>query len=356
MLSVRIPTLCLLAALMLSGCGRQPAPAEKSDTGRLRRVVLQTDWFPQAEHGGFYQALAKGYYREAGLDVEIRSGGNAAGIKLPVAKGDVDFGMYRSDDLIVAASRGLPLIIVAATLQHDPQALLVHAESPVREFRDLAGRAVTAPLSMTWIPFIQKKYGIHFDLKPANYALGAFLADRSAIQQCMVTNEPFFAGQHGVEVRTLPLGEAGYDSYHTIFCRRELVRAEPALVRAFVAASLRGWRDYVTGDPAPAHGLILGRNAQMTVEQLAFSRGELIRRGLVSGDGSRGEAVGELSLQRLSAQIDVLLDLKLLDAPVAVGTIATREFLPPCRGEAAEIATVPSSLRHHPICASLPAL
>lgn len=328
MLPVRLTIFLLLAAALPAGCGRPSAKSGDPAAGKLRPLVLQTDWFPQAEQGGFYQALAKGYYREAGLAVEIRSGGNGVGIKLPVAKGDADFGMYRSDDVMVAASRGLPLIIVAATLQHDPQALLVHAEDPVRSFRDLAGRVVTAPLGMTWIPFIQKKYGLRFDLKPANYALGAFLADRTAIQQCMVTNEPFFAQQHGVPVRTLPLADSGYDSYHTVFCRRELVRSEPAVVRAFVAASIRGWRDYVTGDPAPAHALIIRRNSQMTAEQLAYSRGELIRRGLVAGDAARGEDIGQLSLARLSAQIGVLLDLKLLDAPLAVDAVATRDFLP----------------------------
>lgn len=317
--------------MLAAGCARQVAAPDTPATPSLRRISLQTDWFPQAEHGGFYQALAKGYYREAGLSVDIRSGGNGVSIKLPVAKGDADFGMYRSDDVMVAVSRGMPLVIVAATMQHDPQALLVHADSPVKSFRDLAGRTVTAPLSMTWIPFIQKRYGIAFDLKPANYALGGFLADPTAIQQCLVTNEPFFALQHGVRVRTLALADSGYDVYHTIFCRRELVRMEPAVVRAFVAASIRGWRDYLTGDPAPAHGLILRRNTQMTPEQLAFSRSEMILRGLVSGDPSRGEDIGQISLRRLSEEIDVLLDLKLLDTPLAVSAVATREFLPPAQ-------------------------
>ncbi len=179
--------------------------------------------------------------------------------------------------------------------------------------------------------FIQKRYGIAFDLKPANYALGGFLADPTAIQQCLVTNEPFFALQHGVQVRTLALADSGYDVYHTIFCRRELVRMEPAVVRAFVAASIRGWRDYLTGDPAPAHGLILRRNTQMTPDDPAFSRSEMILRGLVSGDPSRGEGIGQISLRRLSEEIDVLLDLKLLDTPLAVSAVATREFLPPAQ-------------------------
>ena len=124
-------TLLVLVATWVAGCGRRDAvaPAPKGDT--KRKVVLQTDWFPQAEHGGFYQALAKGFYAQAGLDVEIWPGGPGSGIKLKVARGDADFGMLRSDDLMLAAGQGMPLVMVAATLQHDGMALLVH-EAPVR--------------------------------------------------------------------------------------------------------------------------------------------------------------------------------------------------------------------------------
>src|SRR5581483_6047558 len=129
--------------------------------------------------------------------------------------------------------------------------LMVHDGSPVKTFRDLGGRVITASPSMTWIPYLQKKYAIHFDLKPNTYGLGEFLANPEAIQQCLVTNEPFFAEQRGQRVRTLMLAASGYDCYHAVFARREFAAANPAVVTAFVAASIRGWRDYLEGDPTP---------------------------------------------------------------------------------------------------------
>src|SRR5687767_9277001 len=118
----------LLIASFLAGCGRKenavPSAATAGEKPGLRKIVLQSDWFPQAEHGGYYQALARGFYREAGLDVQILPGGPGSGIKLKVAKGDADFGMNRSYDVILAVSQGLPLMIVAATMQHDPLALM----------------------------------------------------------------------------------------------------------------------------------------------------------------------------------------------------------------------------------------
>jgi NitT/TauT family transport system substrate-binding protein len=322
------------ALLCAAGCSReQPAGSGPTKTAApaLRKVVFQTDWFPQAEHGGFYQALVQGYYAQAGMDVEIRSGGPGVGIKVPVAKGEVDFGMNRSDDVMVVASRGMPLLMVAAIMQHDPQGLMVHEDSPVKSFRDLKGRSVNANIGMTWIPYLQKKYALKFDLKPNTYGLATFLAEKETIQQCFVTNEPFFAQQQGVRVRVLPIAESGYDVYHVIICRRELARLAPDVVRAFVAASIRGWSDYLAGDPTAAHAEIIKRNPQMSREQLEYSRGELLIRGLVTGDRAKGEDIGQLSLARLAEELDVLLDLKIMDAPVAIGAVATREFLPPPR-------------------------
>jgi NitT/TauT family transport system substrate-binding protein len=316
----------LVCAAVLLGAACRPKPADPTN---LRKVVFQTDWFPQAEHGGFYQALAKGYYREAGLEVEILSGGPGAAIKLKVAKGEADFGMLRSDDTALAVSRGLPLVLIGATMQHDAEALLLHEGSPVRSFADLDGRTIMAPVSMAWIPFIQKKYGIEFSLIPTTYGLGTFLGDKDFIQSCFLTSEPFFARQKGVAVRTLPLTDAGYDVYQGIVCRRELIRTSPDLVRAFLAASIKGWRDYLTGDPTPANTVILAENLNMSQEQLDYSRQAMIDHALVTGYPQRGEDIGRLDLERLQREIEVLREFNILEVPLNASDIATTEFLPP---------------------------
>lgn len=318
--------------MLAGGCVREePAArtaASPDSRPPLRKVVLQSDWFPQAEHGGYYHALVHGYYAGAGLAVDIWAGGPGAGIKLKVAKGDADFGMNRSDDIILASSRGMPLIMVSATLQHDPLALMVHESSPVRTFPDLQGRVVVGNVGLAYFSYLEMKYNLTFEKRQNTYGLGEFLANPEIIQQCVVTSEPFFARQHGKSVRTLLLADSGYDSYHVVFCRRELVRSSPEVVRAFVAATIRGWRDYIKGDPTAVHAEILKRNPQMTPELLEFSRGELIKRGLVRGDPKQGEDVGMLSLPRLEREMRILTDLKILEVPVTLAQIATTEFLP----------------------------
>jgi NitT/TauT family transport system substrate-binding protein len=181
---------------------------------------------------------------------------------------------------------------------------------------------------MTWIPYFQKKLGISFNLVPNTYNITSFLADSNTIQQCLVTNEPFFVDQRGVKVRVLGLTDSGYDCYQVLFCRRELIRDRPDVVAAFVQASIRGWRNYLEANPVPAHDLILARNPQMSAAQLNFSRRELILRSLVHGDPTKGEGIGQISLSRLAIDMHALLELKVLERPVPISTVATTQFLP----------------------------
>jgi NitT/TauT family transport system substrate-binding protein len=321
--------IAVIIVLCAGGCTRKettvaPPPGKAVSS----MVILQTEWFPHGEHGGYYQALAKGFYAEAGLEVDIWPGGPGAGIKLKVARGDADFGMLRSDDVILAAGNGLPFVMVTATMQHDAQALMVHADSPVKTFQDLDGRTVIGNVGMAYFPYLEKRFGIKIDRRQNTYGLGEFLANPDTIQQCLVTNEPFFAEKNGRKVRTLPLSSSGYDCYQAVFARRDFIRSSPDQVRAFVRASIRGWRDYLDGDPAPANAIILQRNREMTPELLAFSRQEMIRHSFVRGDPSKGEAIGQLSLERLADEMNTLVNLKILPAPMNVSTVATTEFLP----------------------------
>ena len=321
----------MLAVLFagLSGCSREDARvAAPAAPAPMPKVVLQTDWFPQAEHGGYYQALARGYYAEAGIEVEIWPGAPGAGIKLKVARGDAHFGMLRSDDVIMAAANGMPFVMVAATMQHDAQALMVHEASPVRTFPDLDGRVVIGNVGMAWFPYLEKRFGIQIQRRQNTYGLGEFLANTEIIQQCLITNEPYFAEKNGRKVRTLSLSSSGYDCYQTVFTRRDFLRSSPALVRAFVAASIRGWRDYLDGDPSPANAIILQRNREMTPGLLDFSRREMIRHRFVHGDPAKGEDIGRLSPDRIAEEVKTLLELKILPKPVDIASVATTEFLP----------------------------
>jgi len=313
----------------LNRCSAAEAePAFSRD--RPHKIIFQTDWYPQAEHGGFYQAVVKGFYRDAGLEVTLLPGGPGAGATQRVTRGEAHIGMGRSDTVMLAAvNQGLPLLMIAAITQHDYEALLVHEASPIHTFADLEGRTIIASPGQPWIPFLQKKLKITFGLTTAKGGLDAFLADPNAIQQCIYTNEPFTARQHGAHVRVLPIASAGYDVYTALFCRRDFAEHNPIATQAFVAGSLRGWRDYLDGDPTAAFAEILRLNPKLSRELLIFSRDEMIRHHVTTGDGQKGEVLGQLSASRLRDQITSLTELKILNSAVAPDRVASWDFLPP---------------------------
>lgn len=321
------PTGFAVLALVLAGCGK-PAATPAAGEGRVK-VRFQTDWFPQPEHGGYYQALARGFYAAEGLDVEILPGGPNAQVLARTATGRVDLAMTNGDDVIVAIARGLPLRMVAAEMQRDAQGILYHAAHPIRELRDLDGQTIMAGAGSVWIQWVQKKHGITFNLLPLGGDLARFMNDSRFIQQCFVTNEPYFARERGAEVGALLIAHPGYEPYRVMLGSREFVARHPETVRAFVRASVRGWVDYLTGDPAPADALLQKLRPDLSAGFLAYSRQAMRDYRLVLGDPARGERMGLLTAERLETQLRLLHELGLLDRELTVDDVATFEFLPP---------------------------
>ncbi|MDB6166686.1 MAG: hypothetical protein JWQ83_1826, partial [Lacunisphaera sp.] len=168
--------------LLLAGCGKKSETTSPAATNAPVRIRFQTDWFPQPEHGGYYQALAKGYYAAEGLDVEILPGGPNAQVMTSVAVGRADLGMTNGDDVIVAIARGVPIRMVGAEMQRDPQGILFHAEHPLNSLKDLEGRTIMAGAGSTWIEVLRRKVGVKFNLIPLLGDLARFMNNPEFVQ------------------------------------------------------------------------------------------------------------------------------------------------------------------------------
>ena len=321
------PLLVVIALVGLTGCGKKKEPAPVGSAA-LVKVKFQTDWFPQPEHGGYYQALAKGYYAAEGLDVEILPGGPNAQVMATVATGRAELGMTNGDDVIVAVARGVPIKMVGAEMQRDPQGILFHAEHPLRELKDLQGKTLMAGAGSTWIQVMQKKMSIQFNLIPLVGDLARFMNNTEFVQQCFVTNEPFFARQRGANVGALLIASDNYEPYRVIFAGNEFLANHPDIVGKFVRASIKGWVDYLAGDPAPANKLLAAKRTDLSPEFMAYSIKAMNDYKLVSGDAQKGVSVGQLTTARLEKQIKLLQEVGVLDKPIAVSDVATFEFLP----------------------------
>jgi len=312
----------LLLLLPLAAAGAVPArraPAAKpaADAGPApMHVVLQTDWYAQPEHGGFYQALARGFYREQGLDVEIRQGGPTTQPAQMVATGRADFAITDSGTVIVAAGRGIPFVMLGAYMQRDPQAIMFHRESGIRGFRDLDGRNIMAAPGAPFIDILERRYGIRVSITPLDFGMSRFLARPDFIQQCFVTNEPYYVRLHGVDPGVLLISDCGFSPYRVWFASRRLARERPALARAFSRATIRGWLDYIGGDPGPANALIASLNPRMDAPFMDFSVRAMRQYRLVTGDPSADEAVGRIRRGRIATLIGQLAGIGLLDHAV----------------------------------------
>jgi len=321
----------LLATLMLAGCGNEASktatPAAPGTTA-LFPVVLQTDWYAQPEHAGFYHARSAGYYQEAGLDVTIRPGANFTNIPQLVATNRVQFAVGTSDGLLMAISRGIPLLGLFPYFQHDPQCVMFHKASGIQSLRDLDGRTVMLNPAAAYVQYLQKTLGIRLQLIPLDYSLARFLGDPTFIQQCFLTSEPYYVAKQGVDPGVLPLSSSGFDPYRLVYTNREFADANPELVRGFVAASLRGWRDYMASDGSLAHTEIGQLNDQQSAEFMAWTKAAMQSNQLVFGRPEQQETLGLIKRSRLDEHIGHLESLGLLGGPVDASAAFGWEYLP----------------------------
>jgi NitT/TauT family transport system substrate-binding protein len=327
----RLAGLVLSAALAAAfgGCSKPATPADGSaPAAALPKVRFKTDWYSQAEHGGFYQAVAKGFYKDAGIDVDIIPGGPGVLTWQFVLAGQADMAMERSDDITTYVSKGLPFVIVGVYMERDPQAILVHDESPVRTFADLNGRNVMGVPGSNWIEYIKSHYHIDFGLIPANFGLAQFMADKDFIQQCFVTNEPYYVRKNGGHPRTLLMSDSGFNPYRVIFTTQAFLRDHPAEVRAFVAASIRGWEDFMGGDPSPGKALIAKSNPNMTDEFMDYSIKAMHDSHIVAGKPEAGERIGLMTPERMQEQVTVLAQLKIIPQLIPLDKFVRFDFLP----------------------------
>jgi NitT/TauT family transport system substrate-binding protein len=321
----------LLSTLLLSasslfffGCGESAPEANESG---LTKVTLLNDWYAQPEHGGFYQAFAEGYYAEAGLDVTIVPGGpNTMGAQ-KVATQQVEFSIGRADDIIVQIGNGVPLMIVGALMQHDPQALMAHEESGITSFKDLDERAVMTTPGSPMIQFLQKRYDITINTLPVDYGMSRFLADKEFVQQCFITNEPYYVRKEGANVKTLLLADSGYDPYRIIYTSRSFAQKNPEIVKAFVAASVKGWQSYMAGPREKANAIIAASNPKMTEEFMAYAVNSMQENNLIAGYSDVDET-GLIQPKRMQSLIDDLYEIGTLKKQLKAEEIAPSKFLP----------------------------
>jgi len=266
-------------------------------------VNFGTDWKAEAEHGGYYQAIAAGIYRQHGLEVTLRQGGPQVNHAQLLAAGRLDFNIApNSFGPLNFISENIPMTAVAAIFQKDPSVLIAHPGQGDDSLAALKGKPIMIGSDTritSWV-FLKNKYGYSDDqIRPYTFSVAPFLADPQAVQQGYLSSEPFTIEAQGVKPVVLLLADAGYSSYGSLIQTSDrLVRENPDLVQRFVDASIEGWYGYLYGDPTPANLLIKRDNPEMTDALLAYGIAKLKEYGIVDSGEATTSGIGAMTEAR----------------------------------------------------------
>lgn len=304
------------------------APARAAE-----RIVFATDWKAQAEHGGFYQAVAKGYYDRRGLDVEIRPGGPGVNIPQLLGAEAVDFGMGSSSFMpLNMVQARIPARAVMAVFQKSPEILMTHPRDDIRSLADMKGHPIMladASIGAVWV-WLRAKYG--FDdrqIRKYTFNLAPFLVNSGAIQQGYITSEPFmFERQTGRKPQIFLHADYGYPSYATlVMVSSRIIEQKPEVVQAFVDATAEGWADYLHGDPGPGNVLIRRDNPEMTDAVIAQAIDKMKAYGIVMSGDAEKHGIGAMTHARWAKFFDVMAKNGVYPADLDYRSAYTLEFL-----------------------------
>ncbi len=329
----RIALLALVLFLPVIASAKTKAPAPKP-----LKVTFVTDWKAQAEHGGFYQAIATGLYAKAGLDVTIKQGGPSVNTPQLIAAGAVDFAMgsnhFQPLNLIAA---GADAVAVAAIFQKDPQVLITHPRDDIKSIADMKGKPimVSDATVSTWWVWAKARYGFtDTQIRKYTFNLAPFLTDKNAIQQGYVSSEPYTIETQGkIKPNVFLLADYGYPGYSNFILARGIdVRDRPKIVQAFVNASIDGWASYLTGDPKPANDLIKRDNPEMTDDIIAQAIVQFKTRGMIQGGDAAKLGIGAMTDARWKTFIDLMTANKVYDKDLDYKKAYTLAFVDKGRG------------------------
>jgi NitT/TauT family transport system substrate-binding protein len=277
------------------------------------KIRLALNWKAEPEAGGFYAAP----YSKHGLDVEILQGGAGTPTVQMIGAGSVEFGIVEADELIIARSKGNPVVGLFAVYQNSPVGIMVHAERNLTSIGDvLKDGTLAVEQGLPFVQLLKKEYGFEHVriVPPTGGDLTAFQADPKFAQQCFITSEPLAARRKGMKVKVFPVSDIGFNPYTNVLAASdETLRKDPAMVKAMLEAVREGWRAYLD-NPQPINVRMHQLNPSMDFE--TFEEVARAEKPLIEDDDTRRDGLGTMNQQRWETLIGQLKELG--DIPQAI--------------------------------------
>ena len=311
--------------------GNPSTPESSSNAasaGKLTKVALLLNWYPEAEHGGFYAAKVHGIFEKYGLDVDLQPGGKTTVVAQSLALGRIQFGVANADDVLVARNQDVPMVALMAPIQVGPRCIMVRKDSGITSFEQLKNLTLQIDSGRPYVAFMKGKGLLDDSVKIAPYfgSVAQLVAGPGFAAQGYTFSEPFMAKEQGVEVTQLMMSDIGYNPYASLLVTTEAYTKQHAdTCRRMVQASVEGWQKYLS-EPQQSNAVILAANKQgLTKEALDYGVEAL--KPLCYENGN-AEGIGAMNPDRWTQLADTLVDLKLIDrTKLNVSASYTTEFL-----------------------------
>jgi NitT/TauT family transport system substrate-binding protein len=295
-----------------------PLPGKSAHAQTLDKVSYLTSWRAQAEHGGFYQAVAAGIYKKYGIECDLRQGGPQLSASQMMLGGRIDMIMSSGLEALNYAKEDVPFFCIGSIFQKDPQVLIAHAGSGNDSFEKLKGKTILVGTAgrVTYWPFLKAKYGYSDEqLRPYTFNLAPFMADKNVVQQGFISSEPYAMRQQGADPVPLLIASAGYDNYNTtIAISKKMANEKKDLVQRFVTASLEGWAEYLKGGAVAeaANALIRKDNPDMADDKIEYAIKVMNEMGMVRSGDAETLGIGAMTDARWQHFYDSMAEVGVL--------------------------------------------
>lgn len=316
----------LLAATALTAAIAQPAFA-------LEEVKFGTNWVAQAEHGGFYQSVVDGTYEACGLKVEIQPGGPQVNNRALLLANKIQFHMGGNmQEAFDARKEDIPVTVVAAIFQKEPQVIMTHPGQGLDKWEDLKDiKLIVGDAGFnSYYQWMISEFGFKADQRvPYTYNPAPFIADTKSGQQGYVTSEPYaIETEGGFKPNIFLIADYGYKTYSTtVEVMEPFLKEKPEAVKCFVEGSIKGWYNYLYGDPSAANALIQKQNPDMSDEQLAYSLNKMKEFGIVDSGDAETLGIGAMSAERNKEFYDQLVQAGVMAGGLDISTSFSTEFV-----------------------------
>jgi ABC-type nitrate/sulfonate/bicarbonate transport system substrate-binding protein len=310
----------ILALVMSAICAG--ARAETAVTVRLK-------WFNQAQFAGFYMAQDKGFYKSAGLEVNIQPGGPDFPAVQMVAGGNEQFGVTGADQILIARSKGVPVVALAVIYRRNPFVLFSLSKSGIKTPADWVGKKVGVQIGgdeELIYRAVLAKAGIDKSKLteiPVKFDITPLLTGAIDVWPGYLINEVLAAKEKGFDVNIIYPADLGINIYaDTLFTTEAMIKKQPAVVHSFVAATIKGW-DAAIAAPEEAATITVKHGGKLTyTHELAMMKATV---PLLQPEG---KPVGWMDGAAWDATQKLLISAGFQKQPVEVAKAYTMQFLP----------------------------